>query len=320
MHRLVAILLTASLLLGCSPNETVRDVADNSKSAMEQMNPSESADGSSVKNAEQTDPPSDSDSSHSPAELAFQKLKAESDQAESDFMTEVQNAPREEQMELYMSGGQKEEYAARFIEFATKHPKTESTYEALTIAAKNGAGDVASKALNSLAENFADDKRLVEILPNMNHGGMGMPAQRHEDFLKTLAEKSTVPVIKGGASITLYQFLSSLSELQDMIKDQPEMAESIPEESLAYLNKERGEEEFKSNLIGILDEISEKYADVKFGRQKLGDLVAEEKFVFENLSLGATAPEIDGIDLDGKPFKLSDYKGKVVMLDFWGDW
>lgn len=35
---------------------------------------------------------------------------------------------------------------------------------------------------------------------------------------------------------------------------------------------------------------------------------------------GALAPEIEGEDLDGVPFKLSDYRGKVVMLDFWGDW
>ena len=25
-------------------------------------------------------------------------------------------------------------------------------------------------------------------------------------------------------------------------------------------------------------------------------------------------------DLDGVEFKLSDYRGKVVFLDFWGDW
>jgi hypothetical protein len=30
-----------------------------------------------------------------------------------------------------------------------------------------------------------------------------------------------------------------------------------------------------------------------------------------------TAPEIVGTDQDGKEFKLSDYRGKVVMLDFW---
>jgi hypothetical protein len=37
-------------------------------------------------------------------------------------------------------------------------------------------------------------------------------------------------------------------------------------------------------------------------------------------SRGDIAPEISGQDLDGAPFKLSDYRGKVVLLDFWGDW
>jgi hypothetical protein len=35
---------------------------------------------------------------------------------------------------------------------------------------------------------------------------------------------------------------------------------------------------------------------------------------------GKRAPEIRGEDLDGKPLKLSDYRGKVVVLDFWGNW
>ena len=35
---------------------------------------------------------------------------------------------------------------------------------------------------------------------------------------------------------------------------------------------------------------------------------------------GKPAPEIQGEDIDGKKFKLSDYRGKVVLLDFWGDW
>ena len=32
------------------------------------------------------------------------------------------------------------------------------------------------------------------------------------------------------------------------------------------------------------------------------------------------APDIVGEDVDGKEFKLSDYRGKVVVLDFWGFW
>ena len=38
------------------------------------------------------------------------------------------------------------------------------------------------------------------------------------------------------------------------------------------------------------------------------------------LSIGKVAPEIEAEDIDGVKFKLSDYRGKVVVLDFWGDW
>jgi thiol-disulfide isomerase/thioredoxin len=39
-----------------------------------------------------------------------------------------------------------------------------------------------------------------------------------------------------------------------------------------------------------------------------------------NLAVGKPAPEIEGVDVDGKPLRLSDYKGKVVVLVFWGSW
>src|SRR5690349_6708177 len=40
----------------------------------------------------------------------------------------------------------------------------------------------------------------------------------------------------------------------------------------------------------------------------------------ESTSVGALAPEIAGRDLEGVAFQLSDYRGRVVLLDFWGDW
>ncbi len=39
-----------------------------------------------------------------------------------------------------------------------------------------------------------------------------------------------------------------------------------------------------------------------------------------NLVPGKPAPEIDGVTLDGRPLKLSDHRGKVVVLVFWGSW
>ena len=43
-------------------------------------------------------------------------------------------------------------------------------------------------------------------------------------------------------------------------------------------------------------------------------------FELENLRIGMVAPDIVAKDLDGVEFKLSDYRGKVVVLDFWGNW
>ena len=37
-------------------------------------------------------------------------------------------------------------------------------------------------------------------------------------------------------------------------------------------------------------------------------------------AVGTFAPEIEGEDLDGRALKLSDLRGKVVLLAFWGDW
>ena len=43
-------------------------------------------------------------------------------------------------------------------------------------------------------------------------------------------------------------------------------------------------------------------------------------FKLERLQVGMVAPDIVAEDLDGVEFKLSDYRGKVVVIDFWGSW
>jgi hypothetical protein len=48
--------------------------------------------------------------------------------------------------------------------------------------------------------------------------------------------------------------------------------------------------------------------------------VEDALFELRYLTPGKKAPEIEAEDIDGKKFKLSDYRGKVVLLDFWGNW
>ena len=49
-------------------------------------------------------------------------------------------------------------------------------------------------------------------------------------------------------------------------------------------------------------------------------LAASDRSESPKFAIGKVAPEIEGKDVDGKKFKLSEYRGKVVVLDFWGDW
>lgn len=56
-------------------------------------------------------------------------------------------------------------------------------------------------------------------------------------------------------------------------------------------------------------------ADARLKGEIQGAIDTREKF-----GAGNVAPDIEGTDLDGVAFKLSDYKGKVIFLDFWGDW
>jgi thiol-disulfide isomerase/thioredoxin len=52
----------------------------------------------------------------------------------------------------------------------------------------------------------------------------------------------------------------------------------------------------------------------------LGEYAETKLDEIANIGEGKPAPEIVGVDIEGKPLKLSDYRGKVVALVFWGSW
>ena len=52
----------------------------------------------------------------------------------------------------------------------------------------------------------------------------------------------------------------------------------------------------------------------------LGEQAAGARFRLRNLEVGCTVPEIVGEDIDGKPMKLSEFRGKVVVISFWATW
>lgn len=80
-------------------------------------------------------------------------------------------------------------------------------------------------------------------------------------------------------------------------------------------------EKAKSNYQQVVDN----YADVSTpdGKWNLGDRARHELARLRNLpnlQVGRPAPPIVGKTLDGTSLKLEDYRGKVVVVVFWGSW
>jgi hypothetical protein len=67
--------------------------------------------------------------------------------------------------------------------------------------------------------------------------------------------------------------------------------------------------------VPLYRQVLAKYPTTQYAKQAKGAI-----FEAENLQIGMVAPEITGPDQEGKTFKLTEYRGKVVVLDFWGFW
>src|SRR5262249_54251956 len=88
----------------------------------------------------------------------------------------------------------------------------------------------------------------------------------------------------------------------------------------AYKGKQPGGDKLEKEAERCYELIIEKYGDLKHFRGTMAEAAKGDLYELRHLSLGKTAPEIEGDDIDGKKLKLSEYRGKVILLDFWGNW
>jgi len=134
--------------------------------------------------------------------------------------------------------------------------------------------------------------------------------------------------VQGLACLSLAQLLNDRLHRLHILKeqDQPELAERYHH----VFGKDFVEELQRQDRAKVAREVetlfvraAEHYPDVKipvtyFGSGgTVGEKARAELFQIRHLAVGKVAPDIEGEDQDGKPFKLSDYRGKVVLLDFW---
>ena len=82
-------------------------------------------------------------------------------------------------------------------------------------------------------------------------------------------------------------------------------------------------DEYQKAGEALLAHCREAYTEVELYKDSGRMISAKAEgalFEMHNLQIGDVAPDIEGIDAEGISFRLSDYKGQVVVIDFWGFW
>lgn len=150
------------------------------------------------------------------------------------------------------------------------------------------------EALKMLGTTFADRAGIAEAVKQLEYHGL--PA---EPVLKAVIEKNTHRDEKAAA---LYALGAIHFKNFDASADRASAAAS------------------KTKALECFQQLYADFEDVTIQGFKLSDSVAKMFFEMTSLQVGCEAPEIEGKDAEGVNFKLSDYRGKYVIVIFWGGW
>jgi len=174
-------------------------------------------------------------------------------------------------------------------------------------------------------------KKSVDIVRNfMSQSKEGDQANLQGTY-NTYADTYALILFKQGNYDLAFQYQDTIAQhdgLDDGGKERYAMyAEKAkgPEFAKAYIESQLEKGVTSTNLLNQLHAIYQKLnlpeADYDLIKQK-AEIAARERMTNDVKNTLGTDQAIDFelTNLDGKTVKLSDYKGKVVVLDFWATW
>jgi thiol-disulfide isomerase/thioredoxin len=244
-------------------------------------------------------------------------------------------------------------FAPRFLQFAEANSKDPAAVDALLkIVEFLGTGRAADKflypsakrAVNILISDHLQDERVVQACLKLADFGGGVL----EPYFRALLARSRDREVLGRACLALVQCNDRRVSIAarpyfDHPEDNPKYLASS-----AFLNN-RLDPEFIGDIRttdplstsaeteAFLTRIIDEFGDIPFlprwatapppdkakimaQIRTLADYARPKLEARRSRAVGMPAPEIEGQDIDGKPLRLSDYRGKVVVLVFWGTW
>lgn len=263
--------------------------------------------------ADDTPKPADAPPKKGEAKSPAARLKAikkEVADAQAEYYKAAGSADRkkkedvEKVQKLYQEFNKKQQKGqAEALKIAETSPKSAAGLEALqwllttpqTYYTTDG-----KTAMELMAKHYAASPKVAPVVRMLGRYPLpeGLPAvAARTALLKAVVEKNPDRTARGYAAMGLAsQAVNKYTQADRQKKPDADKLAVAAEKQLEALTKNYG------NVPGV------------------GQWAKGELFELQHLRIGKAAPDISGEDLDGTKFKLSDYRGKVVVLDFWGDW
>ena len=229
---------------------------------------------------------------HAAARAAFSKALREVTQTEA-YKAAMAERDRETMMQLRadLPTVDTAAFVERFAKGAAQHAGKDEAVEFLTWIVLNGRGqrEAAQAAAATILANHVDSEALLPLAEKIRTVRTTLGLDDAADFAAAIIEQSPHSEVKAW---TLYWRQSNARRNRSATEQ--DMAQADADLAAAKKLAEPG--------------------------SKLAIRIEGPEFEKQRLQIGMVAPDIVGEDLDGVDFKLSDYRGKVVVLDFWGDW
>jgi peroxiredoxin len=192
-----------------------------------------------------------------------------------------------------------------------KHADDPKVYRGLAFATEHGSSDEREEAGALMGKYHLSNPNVLELA---KFGGDG-----RDDFLEPIIRNLLANKDVTAKDRTLLEF-----SLARLLKDKAGVAKMSDQlitwqygpDYIAKFRK-RDVAKLEAEALEIFDQlIAKKVPDELHPGISILAYAKTEAYEMRHLAVGKKAPEIVGEDLDGKPMKLSDYRGKVVVLEF----
>jgi len=257
----------------------------------------------------------------------YQALEMEHQTAEMEFRKDLAKLRNnEDRRKLVQEKSPRDHFAPRFLELAEKNPKDAAAVDALVWIVTHPtekSRNLLSKSIQILLRDHLQSEKMATLCQSQSVRYALDDDRRN--LVRVIREKSKYRPAQGQACFALAHQAEGRLRWAQRIKERPEIAKSWEAsmgkqavDALVNADLERLSKEAESLYKQVIKDFGD-LADL--GGKQLGELAKEklDELPYPIL-VGKPAPEIEAEDIDGKKFKLSDYRGKVVLLDFWGNW